>query len=117
MNEWAPIDIENGVPATVEDLKTVLGRLDELSRNNMPVTLTEMTHVLEKIIEHYESEPIDHIFEDTFPISIGLIKQVEDRLELIDEKPPSPEFIGRNPLDEAGVPDIIALLQSLVEHY
>lgn len=80
MNEWAPIDIENGMPATVEDLKTLLMRLDELSRNNLPVTETEMTHTLEKIIEHYENEPSDHIYEERFPVSIGLIRQVEDRL-------------------------------------
>ena len=54
MHKWAPISLNtNGVPESIDDLKTVLERLTQLDEEHAPVTKTEMTLVLDQITEFY----------------------------------------------------------------
>ena len=43
LHTWAPIEIKNGVPATLDDLKTLIERLNMLDMDKDPISNTELS--------------------------------------------------------------------------
>lgn len=75
-----PVSYNDGEMA-IEDFKSLLNRLKQLTKDNAPVPATEVVSICDKIISFYEKESDYDIEEEKFPPLIGIMQEVEDRLE------------------------------------
>ena len=113
LHTWAPIEVKNGVPASLDDLKTLIDRLMTLDMEKDPITNTELSLILEKIVQYYHEENS----VSSFPINIGIFQQIEAHIEDMDELTPQDWFTNRDPMEPAKTDDLILLLESVSTHY
>ena len=71
LHQWAPINIKNGVPESLDDLKNLINQLEELDEDKEPLTNANLSLILDKIAQFYKD---DDDTTSSFPINIGIFQ-------------------------------------------
>lgn len=98
LHSKAPIKLhgkDSGKPASVDDLKELLGRLAQYDEYSKPATFAQLKTMFEQLSSHYEDQGDDSELLDSLPVTVGDLKLVYDHLAKTD-KGSSGDFNGRN---------------------
>ena len=70
LHQWAPINIKDGVPESIDDLKNLINQLEELDEDKEPLTNANLSLILDKIAQFYHDDDTYY----TFPINVGIFQ-------------------------------------------